>query len=278
MSNFNVLRDATVDQYAQRLQREGGIWVFHHIPKTAGSSLVQELRVVFPPYCNIAGMPVPEGIEERSDMMMAQVEAFLAAQATTQFRAVSGHLRLPHLRRIREALPQARVFTFLRDPVERVISEFRYTRTPKHPTYQDYLERYPTIEDFVTDPANQNRMWSFVAPRASTPDEDGLRRVFNRYAFIGTLENYADDFAFFAGLSGYPKAPSARQNVTKAQSDNAVDQTDTLHALIREHNQADIAFYDAVSAVLADRRADMQDYVAARRALFEGRADMPAAV
>ena len=252
------------------MRREGAVTVFHHIPKTAGSSLVLELRTCFPPYCNVSINQSRNDGVPRADALMKEVETFLGEHARVGFRSASGHFLLPHVNRVREALPHCQMFTFLRDPVARMISEFRYTRTPKHPTYLSYIERYPTIEAFIDSPQEQNRMWQYIAPRSLLPDADGLEKIFRRYAFIGLVEDLKLCFEFYTGLTGHPKTPAARTNVTEARSDNDVSLTDDLVAKIRAANAHDIALYEAVRARLEPRRAEMQAYVNARRGLFAG--------
>lgn len=268
MSTFNVLAQQGVEQFVRRFQRTGGVWVFHHIPKTAGTSLTRELSLCLGPYRNIAAGYSAEQ-PNRQNALMEATEAFIAEYPEYQYRSASGHLRLLHLRRIRDALPHARFFTFLRDPIDRLVSEFRYTRTPKQPNYQEYQRKYPTIEAYVEDETTQNKMWNFVAPRDLAADEDGLRKVFNRYFFIGTLTDLQEDFAFLTGLVGCPKQAVERQNITKRQDDNTVELTPELRRRILERNAADAAFYEGVRTVLDARRGEMRDFVAERRALFQ---------
>ncbi len=272
MTSFSLFALLPIDVFAERMRREGAVTVFHHIPKTAGSSLVQELRTCFPPYCNVSALQHRSEAGQQADVLMNAVETFLGDHAKVGYRSASGHFRLPHLNRMRENLPHSNVFTFLRDPVARMVSEFRYTRTPKQPTYLSYIERYPTIEDFIDSPQEQNRMWQFIAPRGLLPDAEGLEKIFRRYAFIGLVEDLKLCFEFYTGLTGHPKTPATRTNVTEARSDNDVALTKELVAKIRTANADDIALYEAVQARIEPRRAEMQAYIDARRALYAGNA------
>ena len=272
MSNFEILSKDGVDRLARGAQRTGGLVFFHHIPKTAGTSLVKELRTCLPPYRNIFAPHYTDG-PPREDALMEAAEAFLKDLPEIQYRSASGHLRLQHVRRISEAVPHMRMFTFIRDPLERVVSEYRYTRTEKHPTHAEMKDRYPDIEAFVDDPINQNRMWNFIAPRDMAPDEKGLRKVFRRYLFIGTLEAFDRDFSFLMGLFGYPKLPAAQSNKARASKDNEVEMTDALRDHILACNSDDVALYNAVTETLEKRTEEMEAFVEERLALFnEGRA------
>ncbi|MDO9527248.1 MAG: hypothetical protein Q7J57_17205, partial [Gemmobacter sp.] len=80
------------------------------------------------------------------------------------------------------------------------------------------------------------------------------------------------NFEFFTALNGYPKTPSTRANVTEKKSENEVEITDDVRARIVESHQDDIAFYGAVTAKLAARRAEMQAFIDLRRAQYGGSA------
>lgn len=270
MSNFNNFRTLPVANYAAQFNHKGVVWVFQHIPKTAGSSLTAELNQILPPYRNIFASHAPGDADNLHDAMMTSVDEFLADHQTTHYRSASGHLRLPHMRRIQESLPNMRVVTFLREPAKRLISDYRYAKTPRHPTFQEFSDRFPTIEDYVNDPASQNKMWKFLAPVKLDADEQALKGVFNRASFIGTLETLADDWAFFSALSGHPKVMSSRVNVTAKRSDNKVKDDEDLLALIREKNEKDYVLYDTVMASLTERRDEMNAYIDDRRRMWAG--------
>ena len=256
--NFNRFHDQPLDAFASRFQRDGHLLLFHHIPKTAGSSLTRELSLTLPPYRNIHVGPDGHSIDRtQTDPMLPAVETFLADEPARRFGSASGHLRPKHLQMVREALPYASVFTVLRDPVARVISDYRYSSTPKHPPYKEFIERFPT-------------MWKLVGGREAT--EEGITRIFNRYLFIGLVEDLTLHFEFLTGLLGCPKTIATRANVTQSSDSNKVELTDALRARIEAANAEDMAFYTAVAARLADKREEMVEFVAARRAEYLGQA------
>lgn len=266
--NFNVFSHHPLHNYAESIRRRGGPWVFQHIPKTAGTSLVQELRLCFPPYRNIHITRDNPVSLPHHEALMESVEAFLEDHKGIQYNAASGHLFLPHIERIQQDIPTCRLITFLRDPAERVISEFRYTRTPKHPTYKKYLAQYKTLEDFAADPQHQDKMWRFLAPQGAPLEGDALTQLFNRFTFIGTLADLDLCFEFLTGLSGCPKKMAARTNVTETLTQNTVTTSDETLSKIRALNPKDSILYDAVQHKIETRRADMQAEINARRALY----------
>jgi len=267
--HFNRFLSETVDTYARQFNRRGHMLVFHHIPKTAGSSLTRELSLTLPPYMNVHVGPGGYQVDgAKADMMTAAVENFIAEEPKFRFRSMSGHMRPAHLKMVRDACPHAAFFTVLRDPVARVISDYRYCSTPKHPPYKSFIAKYPTIEAYLDDPQPQNKMWKLVGGREQA--EDAITRVFSRYMFIGLVEDLTLHFEFLTALMGCPKTIATRANVTQANDSNKVELTDELRSKIEAANMNDMAFYNAVQDGLAEKRAEMQDFINARRAEYLG--------
>ena len=275
MLSFNLLTGPDFQEYVSRTRKNGYFWLFQHIPKTAGTSLLKEMEICLAPYRNIFsnyhGTPGnPAHLKQREQSLMDAVDRFLGANVRLHYRSASGHLNPNHVHAIRTALPHTQVFTFLRNPVDRVISNFRYIRTPAEPAYEHFIKQYPTIEDFVVAPTGRNTMWKFVCANRFEADAEGLNKIFNRYAFFGTLEEMSLCFEFLSALSGCPKTPTIQANKTQTNKDNEIEITDEVVELIRENNKNDIAFYDEVTRRLDRIRPRMQGYVDRRRAMYAG--------
>ncbi len=271
VATFLDFEKMPLSAFAKKVQRKKVTWVFHHIPKTAGSSLVDELHYCFPPYFNIGAAAARQNsIVDRPDKLMGGVDELLELSASTMFGSVSGHMRPVHFRRVMENLPNAAAFTFLREPIARYVSEYRYVRTPKHPAYQEMRRKYQSIEDYVDDEATHDMMWRFVSGGKKLADPETIAAMMRRYVFIGTLEDYNLNFEFFTALTGHPKTPSSRMNVTEKADSNEVVMTDALKSRIAEANKFDIAIYDAVVACLNSRRQEMAEFVDERRSRYAG--------
>lgn len=229
--------------------------VFVHIPKTAGSSFSTELEKLRPPYTNIHrqyhGVDVVtfSRIEDELDRVTGQ-DSFAAGNSC------SGHFSWTQAEPIRTARPDARFVTFLRDPIKRVISDYRYARTPTHPTYKQFIARYPDIESYVESPESQDKMARFLLPakeRARAEIEQFLNR---EYAFIGLLEMYPMSFNILSRLLGKDQMPVEHKRKTVQTADNAVNENDSLHEMIAEYNPRDKMLYDIVRRKLVTVRDD----------------------
>ena len=270
MTNFYNLATGPMEKFVSYFRNHGCVWIFQHIPKTAGSSLTREMQATLPPYRNIHANR--EAVERQAkdipDALMSAVDDFIETNRTRNYRSASGHLRQAHLRRIGEHLPHAKVFSFLREPTERLVSDYRYAKTPKHPPHQEFARLYPTIEAYLDDPSNNNKMWRFVRPNNGNADEASLNRVFRRYVFLGTVANLTENWEFLTGLTTCPRRPRARVNVTTEQTDNSVSLTPALRRRIEDANADDYTLYEAVEKQLAAKRREMAEFVAERRAFF----------
>lgn len=273
MTTFLNFAQEPVAKYASFFRNNGCLWVFHHIPKTAGSSLTRELSGTLAPYRNVFVRPSANpGADSRLDALMEEVEAFIAENETKRYMSISGHLRQPHLKRIQEAVPSARVFTFLRDPAERLISDYRYAKTPRHPPHEEFARRYPTIEAYIEDPGSNNKMWRFVR-RGNRPfSEEMLDNVFRRYAFFGLVNQLDTHFQFLTALTTFPRRPVAQVNVTVGQANNVVEISPALRSRIEKANEDDYALYAAVERVLKNKLPEMRAFIEERRAYFLGEA------
>ncbi|MEP5375836.1 MAG: hypothetical protein ABJQ14_08595, partial [Hyphomicrobiales bacterium] len=71
MSTFNKFNRLGPARFAKLMKRSGQTWIFHHIPKTAGSSLTSELRFCLPPYRNINFDEYGRGVDRNKGLMGA---------------------------------------------------------------------------------------------------------------------------------------------------------------------------------------------------------------
>ncbi len=160
---------------------------FHHVPRTAGTSLSHKLRETIPSYRWLH-------VDELLGAMQAGFMYVNQAGAPVEAAALGGHCHLSD-GRWRHVPDHVRFISFcvLRDPVRRVISAYHYLRRrPDHPQhgiakrytireiYQYGLGRALQINDgassVLTDVRSDRQMLSQA------------RRALRRYTFFGLFE------------------------------------------------------------------------------------------
>lgn len=243
---FADFQPGRVRDYIEAMKGEG-LWVFQHIPKTAGSSLSAELARHRAPYRNIhinydgdiAALPM---VERRRVV----AEQFIADARRDGLRSASGHLRFENVEAIRAAFPEVRLFTFVRDPVERVISEYWYSCSPQHADPEGFKQRFPTLGDFVRSSEASNKMAVFVAGKRRIAPADLASYAFERFEFIGSQKLYTLSFRLLSNMLWHQTRQRAALRVSTRK--NAAAETDPeIVEIIRQNNRADMLLFRSVS-------------------------------
>jgi hypothetical protein len=191
--------------------------VFVHIPKTAGSSFRLAAERHFGPeallfdYGPEAAQTSP--LVKHWVYTRQEPEGFREAVASGPYRFLSGHFN----REKYADLPDARLVTWMREPVARLWSSYRHWRR-----HQDFSGSFA---DFLEQPRRQNQQARILGDRL-----DGL-------SFVGLTEHYASDLeAFNAAFDtrlwmlraneapGDPGAGPSEEEVARARALNNRDQ------------------------------------------------------
>jgi len=217
---------------------EDPLWLFLHIPKTAGSSFRTALARHLQPECNI-NIAELRGTKKRAAAFAEAIDQFLALDKDKHFVFASGHLKMAEVARIQKSLGRpVRLLTMLREPVQRVISDYRYQLTPAHPTHELFSAAFPTLEKFVESPRSQNKMFRHLALPGETV-EAAIERLERDFGLIGLVEMYALSMRLCSELIGGSFAADTNINVTLNTSGNEVAVSDELLNRTRQLNRKD---------------------------------------
>jgi len=229
------------------------LWLFVHIPKTAGSSFRSALAQRLKPEHNI-NIQKWRGTRSRTDAFAQAIDQFLALDKVERFVFASGHLLMPEVVRIRESLGRpVKLLTMLREPVTRVISDYRYQRTPAHPTHEQFRAEFPTLESFVDSHRSQNKMFRHLALPGETV-EAAMARIERDFSLVGVADNYALSVRLCSELIG-PRFPATTSlNVTQNTGDNEVAVSEQLRDRICRLNPKDEALWAHFRDRLRGRR------------------------
>lgn len=214
------------------------LWLFVHIPKTAGSSFRTALAQQLKPEHNININHLRAG-RRRSAAFDQAIEDFLALDKHRHFVFASGHLKMAEALHIQERIGRpVKLLTMLREPVRRVISDYRYQRTPAHVKHEEFGAAFPTLESFVESRRSQNKMFRYLALPGEQL-EAAIARLESDFCLIGVAEMYPLSVKLCSQLIG-PRFPvTTILNITQDTLDNEVSINEQLVDRIRQVNAKD---------------------------------------
>jgi hypothetical protein len=256
------------DAYFTAARAGRPLWLFVHVPKTAGSSLNAELAPILPPsahifidYSKLNSAELQQSYEELFDH---SVDRFIEAARTKRFRFCTGHINAAQVQRIADAVPRTRPVTLLREPVSRFISDYRYQRSAMHPGHEAFAAAYPSIEDYLRLEGDWNKTTRTLVPAAirERGDMDACAAwLVDHYAFVGIQEMYELSLHVLSWFAGKPCRPTVRKRINTPTPDNNVELTPELDAEIRARNMMDVALYEAIAPRFAGVAGALGDYL-----------------
>ncbi len=146
-----------------------------------------------------------------------------------------------------EFVPQPDLVTWLRHPVERVVSNYHHFfrhPDPANPCCRVLLERRLSLEEFAELEPMRNEASRYLAGKPLTA-----------FRFVGITERFSESLeAFGAAFGVATPAEPRRENANPARTTECYPISPQTHARIAALNHSDLIAYEAAAALL-DRRA-----------------------
>jgi len=200
-----------------------------HIPKTAGTSFRNVLESVY-----------GEKMVVRMDINKHKPPP---KQLCEKDRVIHGHLRVPDLVKIYDININTPVITWMREPVDRLISNYFYLQK----IYRDIISKETSNINFITRMekslmeyahAEKNRMSYYLKGVC-------LRDLY----FIGIKEYFSEDLADLACMMGWQKYKEYTYNTSKELNVNKTYVDKKTREEINKLNSIDVELYKEVLAL-----------------------------
>jgi hypothetical protein len=236
--------------------RQGDQIFFLHIPKTAGSSLIDILQMQVNPG---EFYSFPDGPDQ---VQQPPIEVMQAA------RIVRGH-RMYDFQKYFARRPF--VITLLRNPYDRVISNYAHIARNNAPRLVKLArvkapergEEPVTLEEYISSPPMQNRLIQFLighngALKPPYKEHVALAKVhLESLAFFGLKERFDDSVKLLAYTFGWsPIKMEAKLNL--APSDSKPKVTPEIQELLEKTNKLDMELYQYACELFDHRFQQME--------------------
>ncbi len=186
---------------------------------------------------------------------------------STPYRFASGHILARHTEAISRAIPNLRPFTMLRNPIARIISDYRYQRSEMNVARAGFIEKTPDFATYVARPFVHNKTALALVPRTIVLAGDidaAIDHVMKTYAFVGLQEMYPVSLRALTTLMGNPRAAEAKVRVNPESDENRVVLTPEQDAELRKLNAVDVALVEAFTQKWRTIRDNLRAYLGAR--------------
>jgi hypothetical protein len=238
------------------------LWLFVHVPKTAGSSMTAEVSEILRPAYNI-DIDHTDTTRTYQAKFDAAVEEFVTRYGEKKYRFCTGHINAKQVEMIRAGIPDVRCFTMLRNPLVRIVSDYRYQRSPMNTARANFIANTPDFETYVARKHVHNKITLNLAPRAMVEagDVDGcVNYITNAYAFVGLQEMYPLSLRALTTLMGETRTPEAKVRVNSSEDDK-VEMSPELEKELREKNAVDIGVFKVFLQRYRDIREDLIQFM-----------------
>jgi len=204
-----------------------------HIPKTAGTSFIHSLKKQYGNQ-KVARLDINKNRININKILLDKAYVYKSPSV------IHGHFTLELLQNHINIPVNIPIITWLRDPVERVISNYYYlykrldeelNEEKKGLNILSKMRR--SLLEYAHDEKNQNRMSKFL---------EGVE--IEEFFFIGIVENYNQDIKILGQKLNWSNLEIVQHNKTGKSYKSKVDEK--TKEIIRSLNQKDQTLYDQV--------------------------------
>lgn len=227
-------------------------YFFLHIPKTAGTTL----NTIFDKNFDAGRVLDLYTASQHREL------ANISYDDIAGYDLVRGHIFISDFAQILDGPVRFKVFTFLRDPVQRVISEYNFLKLWPESHLYKYLNRHNvSLLEYVTSESSQlryrgrNNMVNSLSGIRREDLDEGLEVAWHhlkdRFHFFGILERFDESLLMLRKTMGLETTFYEKQNVRSTAMNVTVSREE--YETICEYNRYDLLLYERAVAEFSRR-------------------------
>ena len=227
---------------------------FLHIPRTAGTTLNTILKNNF----------APEEILTVYHKSEYEAHSAHSADELRRIRLIQGHLLLEKYDPPTMYGLPVKVFTFLREPVERLISEYAFLRSwPENHLYRYLADNKVSFSEYVSSGEKElyyrgknfmTRCISGMDDRREYPTRALARAKMHlekSFVFVGITERFTESLVLLADVLGLTNLLHEKRNALKKTAQPDISDDD--RTLAEEFNRGDTELYRFAGELFEER-------------------------
>ncbi len=240
--------------------------IFLHIPKAAGSTIQNIIDREYSRYPSgsvylFDGSDLERTISKFKDM---------TENERNKIKILKGHMNYGFHKYFKN---KCKYFTLLRDPVDRVISDFYYIlEQPSHSRYQRVMKEKMDLEDYLRskmsvamDNAQTRLLAGYLSGVGDVNEgdipfgecntsmlDDAKMNLRNGFAVVGLTERFDETLLMLQRTFGWRTPFYTKANVTKKRPRKKEVSEESLE-LITEYNHLDIQLYDYAATLFQEK-------------------------
>jgi hypothetical protein len=230
---------------------DSSVLISVHLPKTAGISFGSALDRHFDGNLlrDYADRPLNVGTFQRNCITLNRsVKNITAGQKLAHLGCIHGHF-MPLKYRFLPVAQEKQFVVWLRDPVERIASHYRYwlrdyESTKSGPLRRRVVDEGWSLERFCLGPELQNVyskfFWGFP---------------FSRFSFVGITECYEQDLEYFGRHVLGETLANSVDNANPSKESQSYIEDASLRTKIENHHAVDMSLYRKAVALRNARRS-----------------------
>lgn len=216
---------------------ESDVILFMHIPKTAGMSVGKALQRAFDRFHPVSWENTGQSFRQKTRKAL-----YLRQNSGPLRQILMGHFGWNDVAYWQAQGIPLKCATIIRDPLERLVSNYQYNISEKHPQHAEFVEKFPTLESYAAKLGYDYQLFTMIG--ATYSFDHALERLAQTYSFIGVTEHLGASLSHFARSHGLAtQLEEHRENIgSKAPPEISA----TVRDMVAEKSQGDMALHALV--------------------------------